>query len=223
MKLRLLISSALLLTIAMITPRTSYSQNKTLSAPVAFVEMPADVLDLLTTQMRNDMLDYYFQSDTCRNIPNALGGMSHLIRPVSDNFLSVKITPISSLSFRILPMKKDSIVAVTYTISDKGQAGDSELAFYNKNMHKLKTDKFIKLARMEDFLDLPKDKRHLKKELLSLVPFPTIMYTLNPDNNELTAELTIRQYMGAEDYHRLSPYLKPSLTYHWTGSKYRLK
>lgn len=191
------------------------------TASQAFLFMPANVLDLITPAMRLDMIDY-LAADTVRQIPNALGGLSSFIRPVNDSYLNVRITPVSTMTFKILPHKKSNIVAVTYTISDEGHAGDSEIAFYDNKMHPLKTAKFIKVAEIDDFFSLPKDKKHLKKELMALVPFPTVKYTLNPDNQTLTASLTIKQYMPTEDYMKLRPYLKPELTYHWTGSKFEL-
>lgn len=204
-----------------VAPDSEYTDSVADTAPEAFLLMNDKTLDLIPYSMRLDMLDY-LKADTVPMLPNTLGGMSYLVRPVTDNFLRLNVTSVSQMTFKILPFKKRNIVAVTYTISDKGHPGDSEIAFYDDHMSKLKTNKFIKLAQLEDFLQLPDDKKSIKNELMALVPFPTIEYTLSPDNNYLTAALTIKQYMGVEDYQRLEPYLKSHLTYIWNGRKFEL-
>lgn len=192
-----------------------------LSTRTAFVNMPAKVLSLLTPEMRKDLLDYY-DNDTLRAIPNALGGLSHLERPVTPDYLKVVITPVSTMSIRQLPHKRSAIFAVAYTITGDGNAADSEISFYDNSMRPLKTSKFLTLAQFEDFINLPKNEKDLKKELSALVPFPTVEYILSPDSNVLTARLTVEDFMGAESFARIKPYIHPEIKYHWDGKKYKL-
>lgn len=191
----------------------------TVTASDAFVAMPAQTLDLLTRSMRLDMLEYW-KIDSIADIANTMEGFSHLCRPVTDDWLKVQVTPVTTLTIRMLPTRKGRIAATVYTIGDSLQAADSEIRFYDAEMNELKRDRFIKTPSSEDFFDFKGVDHKLRKELLSLVPFPTVEYTLSPDGTDLKARLTVGKYMGREDLEKITPYLRRDRVYHWTGSKY---
>ena len=191
----------------------------TVTASDAFVAMPAQTLDLLTRSMRLDMLEYW-KIDSIADIANTMEGFSHLCRPVTDDCLKVQVTPVTTLTIRMLPTRKGRIAATVYTIGDSLQAADSEIRFYDAEMNELKRDRFIKTPSSEDFFDFKGVDHKLRKELLSLVPFPTVEYTLSPDGTDLKARLTVGKYMGREDLEKITPYLRRDRVYHWTGSKY---
>lgn len=191
----------------------------TVTASDAFVAMPAQTLDLLTRSMRLDMLEYW-KIDSIADIANTMEGFSHLCRPVTDVWLKVQVTPVTTLTIRMLPTRKGRIAATVYTIGDSLQAADSEIRFYDAEMNELKRDRFIKTPSSEDFFDFKGVDHKLRKELLSLVPFPTVEYTLSPDGTDLKARLTVGKYMGREDLEKITPYLRRDRVYHWTGSKY---
>lgn len=189
------------------------------AAQQVFVAMPAQTLDLLTRSMRLDMLEYW-KIDSIADIANTMEGFSHLCRPVTDDWLKVQVTPVTTLTIRMLPTRKGRIAATVYTIGDSLQAADSEIRFYDAEMNELKRDRFIKTPSSEDFFDFKGVDHRLRKELLSLVPFPTVEYTLSPDGTDLKARLTVGKYMGREDLEKITPYLRRDRVYHWTGSKY---
>lgn len=191
----------------------------TVTASDAFVAMPAQTLDLLTRSMRLDMLEYW-KIDSIADIANTMEGFSHLCRPVTDDWLKVQVTPVTTLTIRMLPTRKGRIAATVYTIGDSLQAADSEIRFYDAEMNELKRDRFIRTPSSEDFFDFKGVDHKLRKELLSLVPFPTVEYTLSPDGTDLKARLTVGKYMGREDLEKITPYLRRDRVYHWTGSKY---
>lgn len=191
----------------------------TVTASDAFVAMPAQTLDLLTRSMRLDMLEYW-KIDSIADIANTMEGFSHLCRPVTDDWLKVQVTPVTTLTIRMLPTRKGRIAATVYTIGDSLQAADSEIRFYDAEMNELKRDRFIKTPSSEDFFDFKEVDHKLRKELLSLVPFPTVEYTLSTDGTDLKARLTVGKYMGREDLEKITPYLRRDRVYHWTGSRY---
>ncbi len=197
----------------------SHALTDTVTASDAFVAMPAQTLDLLTRSMRLDMLEYW-KIDSIADIANTMEGFSHLCRPVTDDWLKVQVTPVTTLTIRMLPTRKGRIAATVYTIGDSLQAADSEIRFYDAEMNELKRDRFIKTPSSEDFFDFKGVDHKLRKELLSLVPFPTVEYTLSPDGTDLKARLTVGKYMGREDLEKITPYLRRDRVYHWTGSKY---
>lgn len=187
----------------------------------AFVKLPAKTLDLLSTSMRKDLLDYY-SNDSIYKVRNAMEGESYFIAPVTDNYLQVRLTPVTVLTMRLLPSKKGPVVMTLYTIGDSLQAHDSELCFYDAHMKELKREKIIKLVSSADFINTKNTSRHERDELCSLVPFPTVEYSMAPTGDTLTARLTVGEFLGRETMEKLTPYLNSECQYVWDGSKFRL-
>ena len=195
----------------------------TLTASDALLRMPAKTLDILTRGMRLDLLDYY-RADSIYRVPNALEGFSYLHRPLTDDYVKVQVTPVTTFTIRLLPRGKNRRIIVTlYTIGDSLQAADSEIRFYDTALNELKRDKFFKPASTEDFLDLKGVDRKKRDELLRLVPFPTVEYTLSPDGTDMKARLTVGEFLGREDLATLEPYLRRDRIYRWTGSRYEMQ
>jgi len=194
----------------------------TLTASGALVRMPAETLDLLTTTMRLDLLDYY-RADSIYRVPNTMNNLSYLHRPLTSDYLKVQVTPVTTLTIKIFPFRKTRIAVTSYTIGDSLQATDSDIRFYDSDMHELKRDKFIKLASTEDFLRLDGIDHKTRKELTDMIPFPTVEYTLYPDSGELHARLTSGEFLGKETLDKITPYLRRDRVYAWTGSKFVMK
>lgn len=196
-------------------------ESTRLTARQAFEEVNVPALDLLTPTMRGDLLAYH-DAGTPREVVNAMGGMSSLEQPVTDSYVSCIITPVSKATIKVLPCGKEDVAMLIYTIAGEGQAADSQLMFFDPEMKELRQEKYIRLASIDDFIETPRDRdgAMLKKELLGLIPFPTVEYVASPDNDGLTARLTVADYMGAEDLHRLKPYLRQEVKYSWNGNKF---
>lgn len=187
------------------------------TARQAFLNLPPDALHLLSRQMREDMLAY-LDNDTIRPIYNALGGQSSLTRPVTDTYLKCQISPMSSMTIRILPAKKSPLIATVYTIDSPGQPADSQISFYDMQMKPVKTSKHLSLARIQDYI--VNSDHEKKKQIMDAIPFPTVEYVLGPDGNTLTATLTAQNLLGEEQLQEIRKYLNPTLTYIWNGRKF---
>lgn len=196
-------------------------ESTRLTARQAFEEVNVPALDLLTPTMRGDLLAYH-DAGYPREVVTAMGGMSSLEQPVTDSYVSCIITPVSKATIKVLPCGKEDVAMLIYTIAGEGQAADSQLMFFDPEMKELRQEKYIRLASIDDFIETPRDRdgAMLKKELLGLIPFPTVEYVASPDNDGLTARLTVADYMGAEDLHRLKPYLRQEVKYSWNGKKF---
>lgn len=190
-----------------------------LSASDAFVRLPAKTLDLLTTSMRKDMLDYY-RNDSIYKVKNAMEGESCIIAPVTQDYLKVQVTPVTTLTVRVLPTKREPLVMTVYTVGDSLQAHDSDIRFYDASMKEQPRDRYIKLASTVDFIDGSRLNKSERNELESLVPFPTVEYGIGPDSTTMTANLTVGRFMSKEDMEKLSPYLDRTCVYRWTGGKF---
>lgn len=190
-----------------------------LNASKVFADMPISVLDLVDKSRRLDMLDYY-AVDSIARVPNAMEGLSYL-DTVTPSYLKVVLTPVTTLGIKLLPSKKGDIILTAYTIGDKDQAYDTDLRFFDSSYKELNRDKLIKLATLKDFFDCP-DKQTYRL-VAELVPFPTVRYEPSVDSLQITAELTVGQFMSADDYAKISKYLRGNLLYKWNGSKFILE
>lgn len=190
----------------------------TLTARRVFVDLPVENLDILSKSTRLDMLDFY-DIDSIYQARNGMEGIS-LLEKVTPEYLKVKITPVTTMEIRILDAKKSQLALCIYTIGSDVQAPDSDLTFFNEEMQALNRDKYIKWPSLSDFFDYPDKEAREKVE--TLVPFPTIEFEANPDNTELTAQLTVGRFMSSEDYDSIKGWLRPPLKFRWNGSKYEL-
>lgn len=193
----------------------------TVTASDAFVRMPAQTLDLLSTSMRLDLLEY-LRHDSIYKVPNTLEGLSELVPPVTADYLKVKLSPVTEFTVRILPGKKEQIIGTAYTVGDSLQAHDTALQFFTPSMQPIKLDKIIKIASSEDFLDTHGLSHDEREKLLYYIPFPTVEYIFSPDGTELTARLTVGEFLGKEVNEKLAPYLHRERIYRWDGHKYKM-
>lgn len=195
------------------------NKDDALTASKVFADMPISVLDLVDKSRRLDMLDYY-AVDSIAKVPNVMEGLSYL-DTVTPSYLKVVLTPVTTLGIKLLPSKKGDIILTAYTIGDKDQAYDTDLRFFDSSYKELNRDKMIKLATLKDFFDCP-DKQTYRL-VAELVPFPTVRYESSADSGQITAELTVGQFMSADDYAKISKYLRGKLHYKWNGSKFILE
>lgn len=195
------------------------NKDDALTASKVFADMPISVLDLVDKSRRLDMLDYY-TVDSIAKVPNVMEGLSYL-DTVTPSYLKVVLTPVTTLGIKLLPSKKGDIILTAYTIGDKDQAYDTDLRFFDSSYKELNRDKMIKLATLKDFFDCP-DKQTYRL-VAELVPFPTVRYEPSADSLQITAELTVGQFMSADDYAKISKYLRGKLHYKWNGSKFILE
>lgn len=198
------------------------ADNDKFTASEAFVRLPAHTLDLLSKSMRLDLLEY-LKHDSIYSVPNTLDGLSYLVPPVTDKYLKVRITPVTELSIRILDGGKTPIVATAYTVGDSLQAADTKLQFFTPEMKEIKLEKIMRIATSEDFLNLQGLSRKEREEILFLLPFPTVEYTFNAENNDLKARLTVGEFLSREANEKIKPYLRRDRTYKWDGHKYKLE
>lgn len=188
-----------------------------------FRNLPVNVLELLPSGVRSDMLDYYTEADSLVQLPNAMGGLSQL-KTVTPDYLKVQITPVSTLQIKLLEGKKGRKVIMTiYTVGDSVPSSDSDIRFFSEDFRELQRDKFIKMPRLEDFFSIPKGSETTMKEIRGMMPFYTVKADAAPGADNLVMQLTPGEYVSVDDLHILELFLKPRLTYIWKGNKFKLE
>lgn len=183
-----------------------------------FVNLPLKTLDILKKSTRLDMLDYY-AADSIYKAVNGMEGISELVK-VTPKFLDVRITPVTTMQIGVFEKsgKKSPVAIVAYTIESERQAADTDITFLDRDMNELPREKYLEYPDIIDFFNV--HEKSDKEMIEDLVPFPTIKFTMNPVNKDLTAVLTVGEFMGRENYDKIKPLMKPSLLFRWNGKKY---
>ncbi|MDE5674051.1 MAG: DUF3256 family protein [Muribaculaceae bacterium] len=183
-----------------------------------FVELQSPALEILKKTTRLDMLDYW-DADSVYKATNAMEGLSWL-ESVTPGYLKVRVTPVSTLELKVLPVKKGKVVMSVYTVGGESQAEDSQIDFYDENGSHLDTGKYFSAPDLSRFFDIPKGSLTSMKEIREMIPFPTVAYGASADSDSLSARLTVGEYMDVDNYNIIKLFLKPEISLEWKG-KYK--
>lgn len=192
--------------------------DSALTARSVFENLQAPALEILGPSSRLDMLDYW-DADSVHNVTNALSGLSNL-ETVTDDYLRVRVTPVSTLDIKLLPVKGGNLVMTVYTVGGDGQALDSEIDFYDANLNKLDKALYFKTPDLKAFFDIPKGSATSMKEIREMIPFTTVEYSLTPGSNDLKARLTVGEFMNQDEWNIAKIFLRPEVVIPWKG-KYK--
>lgn len=191
-----------------------------LTAREAFADLPISVLDLLKRSTRLDMLDYY-DVDSLWVAPNVMEGTARL-DTVTDDYLRVRITPVSRLQIKVLEDTKSRkpLVMTIYTVGTENDAPDSDVRFFDEKLRPLRADRYFRMPDIRTFL--LRDGAITPKEAGELIPFPTVKLTTGPGTPVLKGRLTLGDHMPRESYDKVLPLIRKDMTWSWTGSKWKL-
>ena len=195
--------------------------DKAFTARNNFEKIHCSALEILPPSIRMDMMDYW-DVDSVYKASNVMEGLSWL-EQVTPDYLKVRITPVSTLEIKVLPTKKEEIAMTVYTVGDDVQAQDSQINFYNEDLEELDTSKYLEMPKLKDFFEIPKGSATKMKEIEEMIPFPTIAFSANSENNNLEGRLTVSQYVNEDDWNIAKLFAKPYITFEWVNGKYRLK
>ena len=198
---------------------TEKNDSLSFTARAVFEKLQCSALDILPLTTRLDMLDYW-DVDSVYKASNAMEGLSW-IETLTADYLKVRISSVSTLEIKILPTKKSKIVMTVYTVGDDVQAQDSEVKFYDENLAELPAAKYFVMPQIKDFFDIPKGSATKMKEIEQMIPFPTIALSANPENDNLSARLTVEQYVNEDDWNIAKLFVKPDITLEWKKDKYK--
>lgn len=196
-------------------------KETTFDARYVLEKLHCSAFEILPPSTRLDMLDYW-DADSVYKASNVMGGLSWLEK-MTQNYAKIVLTPVSSLEIKILPVKKGVIAMTIYTVGDDPQAADSQVNFYDSELKELDSKHYFEIPDLKDFFDIPKGSATKMKEIEAMIPFPTIAYTASPDNDNLSARLTVEQYVNQDDWNIAKLFFKPAVTLIWHKDKYRVE
>ena len=190
----------------------------TLTSRSVFLNLPLKNMEILSRSTRLDMLDY-IDIDSIWKAPNAMEGLSYITK-ITPDYLNLQLTPVSTFTIKVLRPVGNPLAACVYTIGGEGRSADSQIMFFGTDVKELPASRFFRMPDLREFFTFPDKKT--EKEILQLVPFPTVELRLSEDSPVLTARLTVGEYMLQEDYEKVKPYMKKEIRFDWNGKKYTL-
>lgn len=191
-----------------------------------FVDSQCPALDVMSKDDRMDMFDYAEDHVDYAVINNFYGESS--ILSYFPDMLKIKLSQVSEAQLFVLPLGKQNIGFIIYTINAGG--ADSQMFVYNGKWQQLKTLKFFTPPVLADFVAprWRKDKE-VMQSIEESVPFTTMRYEYDFENKQLTVYLTVKHILSEEACEHLDKYLikdnkedEPSLKYVWNGKRFTL-
>ncbi|MCH5227096.1 MAG: DUF3256 family protein [Muribaculaceae bacterium] len=199
----------------------SQEKTDTITARSIFEKIHLSALEILPRSTRLDMLDYW-DVDSVHKVTNVMEGLSWL-EQVTPSYLKVHISAVSTLEIKLLSAKKNPIVMTIYTVGDDVQAQDSQVKFFSIDLQELDSSKYLQMPQLKDFFDIPKGSTTKMKEIEDMIPFPTLAFSANPENDNLKARLTVEQYINQDDWNIARLFVKPYITLIWEKEKYKVE
>ena len=179
------------------------------------VSTPSVVQNILSHENWLDCVDF-IASGMKASVKNNFGDVSTLTA-LSDNYARIEISPVSSMEFKMLPIKKDTIICVvrTYILPN---ASESELHVYRSDWRRLISKYFVQTPSVKQFVKKGTSKENLQH--VTDVLHPTFITAYH---SEETDEMRFEINVGAsneEQMRELEPFLYDGLVYKWNGRRF---
>ena len=181
-----------------------------------FVASTDDALNVIPQNDRAEMLAYLREAGRVVPTETAYGEEAVLLR-ATDNYLKVRMSCASQIEMLMLTHKRDTVVLVVETVETP--APDSRVMAIDTEGTPLPLDRVFKEPQMKDFVRVTKGTKKKREDVLKCVRFPLISYTVNDSAMTLTARQNLKDFMSADDYAEIAPYLTDSLTFRAKGTR----
>ena len=181
-----------------------------------FVASTDDALNVIPQNDRAEMLAYLREAGRVVPTETAYGEEATLLR-ATDNYLKVRMSCASQIEMLMLTHKRDTVVLVVQTVETP--VLDSRIMAIDTKGNPLPLNRVFKVPQMKDFVRVTKGTKKKREDVLKCVRFPLISYTVNDSAMTLTARQNLKDFMSADDYAEIAPYLTDSLTFRATGTR----
>ncbi|MDR2385132.1 MAG: DUF3256 family protein [Tannerella sp.] len=184
-----------------------------------FIKMPDKMIIQLEKAWRKDIIDLYKSGKTA-SLENTMQGRS-VLKKLTNNYLFLETTERSSLEIKLLPLINDTyIICVISTVY--APVADSKAEFYTIEWKKLPDKELFTPITGAWFWKENVDTLSVKYiEAQSLILFDLIKYSLNENDNTMTAEYTFPESLSDEERKKLLPFLKTeNKVYEWKLSRF---
>jgi len=141
---------------------------------------------------------------------------------LTNDYIAIKTSDIGTLEIKLLPLVNNSeIIAVITTVC--GPACDSRIDFYTTSWEPLSQSNLFPVKDKAWFLSKDADtKSDLVKNAYAVLDMTPIKLSFSPESKDVVAEYDIENYLYADDYKLLEPYLtKEPKVFKWDKFSYK--
>jgi hypothetical protein len=184
-----------------------------------FIKIPDDMIVQLEGAWRKDFIGLYKSGKTA-SLENTMQGRS-VLKKLTDNYLFLETTERSTLEMKLLPLINETyIICLISTVH--APVADSKTEFYTIDWKRLPDKELFTPITGAWFWREDADTVSFEYiEAKSLVSLDLIKYSLNADDNTMTAEYMSPEYLAKEERKKLLPFLKTEKkVYEWKLSRY---
>lgn len=186
-----------------------------------FTSMPESIEPLLTKVNRADCVDF-IDSNMKAVVKNRFDQDTEL-KVLTDNYLLLQLTDISTLEMRLLPLA-DSVHVICMVNTVCASACDSDVRFFDAQWKELDAKKYFQLPKEEQFYVPIDSMENEYRELRSKADLYVKKVSLSQDSPVLFVEYTTPQYLNEEDSCSISTYLrKEPIAFEWTKDGFKEK
>lgn len=185
-----------------------------------FAAMPDQKIPQLEHAWRKDLIDLFTAGKEAK-LKNTMGGYSTL-QKLTPDYLLLQPTERSTVEMKRLPLVNNTyIVCVVTTV--KGPVADSRVEFFTTEWQPLAAEDLFTPVAAGWFLKEdtnPDDPAY--QDAVSRLDMDLIQYTLNPEEETLTATYTTPSYVEYEEREKVLQFIKPEpKVYRWEKSHFK--
>lgn len=178
-----------------------------------FTTMPNKIFPYLSSNNLKDLVDLQKAGKT-PIVDNLLKGKTELTE-FTDSYIALKMSPNSTADMKLLPIN-DTIPMIAITKTITGRASDSQIYFYTSTWNKIPRDSVFPKPSARWFFE----GASTDTALFKTIDIEFITYKLSAKSNDLVVSHDFKNHVSTEDYAKLAPFLKPSVTLRWVNGKY---
>jgi hypothetical protein len=184
-----------------------------------FIKMPEGIVVQLEEAWRKDLVDLY-KSGKAATLENTMQGRSSLLK-LTDNYLLLQSTECSTVEMKLLPLVNNTyIICMITTVS--APVADSRVDFYTTDWTALPAGELYTPVTADRYRKDDVDQLSTAfSDANALLDVFLVKYSLDAENNTLTAEYTTPLYLDGESRQKVVPILNNTpKKYEWKLSRF---
>lgn len=183
-----------------------------------FAAMPDSLVPTIEVNRRKDLIDLFHAGQKAQ-VATQLGGLAQMTQ-LQENSLTVALSEQSQMAMHLYTThSNDTLVVLVNTVY--APASDSRIRFFNSQWQELPASKYIRPLTKEAFFLFPDSlTKAQREEIMRPVDIELVEYTFDTDGS-ICARQSWKEYLDSQDYNRLKPYLRESITLRWNGKNFK--
>ena len=185
-----------------------------------FVALPDSLSPLLSKVNREDFGDF-LSNNMKAEVKNRFGRSSQMLK-MTDDYLQLKLTSVSSAEMKLLPVN-DSTQVICVVKTYRGPVIDSEVKFYTTEWKELPATDFLQYPDRETLYTVPEssEKRDSLELLKAQADMDLYKIRLSQDKPEMYLTYTTPDFLEKEAAKSLRAFLcKDFVCYRWENGKF---